>query len=174
MTIPTLHTPKLTLRPWTLEDAEALHQILSEPGILDYFPPSPPATLKMAQRYITHQLEHWQARGYGHWAVTGPGAAGPVLGWCGLEYLPELDETEIAYLLSHQAWGQGIATAAAQATLHFGFTTGKLKQIIGLVHPENRASIRVLEKCGLAYVDRLSLWGIELERYRGNFLLDKS
>jgi RimJ/RimL family protein N-acetyltransferase len=88
-----------------------------------------------------------------------------VVGWTGLEYLPELGQTEVAYLLSKQTWGRGYATEAARAAIQFGFETCRLPGLIGLVHPENIASIRVLEKCGLAFSDRLALWGLEMLRY---------
>ena len=89
-----------------------------------------------------------------------------MIGWCGLEYLPELRETEIAYLLSRAAWGRGYATEAAGAALRFGFESARLEELIGLVHPDNAGSIRVLEKIGMRQADRLTLWGMEMLRYR--------
>lgn len=165
MDIPTLFTPRLILRPWAIEDAETLYHILQEKDILRYFPnPTSPA-LDRLERYIARHQAHWQARGYGHWAVVSR-EDGQVLGWNGLEYLPELNDTEVAYLLSPRVWGQGLASEAARAAVHFGLETACLESIIGLVHPENTASIRVLEKCGLAFEELITLWGIELRRYR--------
>jgi ribosomal-protein-alanine N-acetyltransferase len=165
MTIPTIRTPNLLLRPWTLGDAETLCLILQEPDIFKYFPPSSPASAEKTQRYITHQLDHWEQRGYGHWAVTTP-EDGQVVGWNGLEYLPETNETEVAYLLSRRVQGRGFATEAARAAVEFGFETCHLPAIIGLVHPDNIGSIRVLEKCGLKFLDRKTYWGLEMCRYR--------
>jgi ribosomal-protein-alanine N-acetyltransferase len=162
--IPTLETPHLILRPWSLDDSQALFRILQEPDILNYFPPTD-FTLEKAQRYINHQLSHWQDRGYGHWAVTLKEDLG-LVGWGGLEFLPETEESEVAYLLSHQVWGQGFATEAAQAAVKFGFESAGLEAIIGLVHPDNVGSIRVLEKCGLGFVDLKVYWGLEMCRYR--------
>jgi ribosomal-protein-alanine N-acetyltransferase len=164
MTIPTLETPHLILRSWRLEDADALFRILREPDILKYFP-STTFTLEKTQGYINHQLTHWQEHGYGHWAVTLK-EDGRMLGWDGLEYLTETDENEVAYLLSHQAWGCGYATEAARAAVRYGFHTASLQTIIGLVHPQNRASIRVLEKCGFSFIDHKVYWGMEMCRYR--------
>jgi [ribosomal protein S5]-alanine N-acetyltransferase len=162
--IPTLETPGLILRPWRLEDDEALFHILQEPDILKYFPPTS-FTLEKTQRYINHQLNHWQEHGYGHWAIILK-EDGRLVGWNGLEHLPETDENEVAYLLSHQAWGRGLATQAAQAAVKFGLETIGLLDIIGLVHPENFGSIRVLEKCGLTFIDQKIYWGLEMRRYR--------
>ena len=165
MDIPTIDTPHLTLRAWAPRDADVWHDILQEEAILRYFPnPDPPSRPK-ADEYIAHHLEHWRAFGYGHWAIVTPDDA-QVIGWCGLEYLPELQQTELAYLLSKRAWGRGYATEAARAALDFGFGRAGLTTIIGLVHPANTGSIRVLEKCGLTFSDQLTLWGLAMLRYR--------
>lgn len=165
MNIPTIPTPHLSLRPWAAEDAPALLAILQEPGIFQYFPPSPPPTLEKAGRYIAHQLKHWSERGCGHWAVV-TRDDGALVGWNGLEYLPEVDEVEVAYLLSERVRGRGYATEAAQAAVEFGFGTCRLPVIIGLVHSENIPSVRVLQKCGLVFSDPITLWGADMHRYR--------
>jgi [ribosomal protein S5]-alanine N-acetyltransferase len=167
MNIPFIETPQLILRPWSLEDAGALYNILQEPGILEYFPPQSFSEGK-TEGYIEHHLKHWQEKGYGHWAVTLKGE-NKVVGWNGLEYLPETDETEVGYLLSHRVWGRGLASEAAQEAVRYGFKQAGLQTIIGLVHPANVASIRVLEKCGLEFVDRKVYWGLEMCRYRIEF-----
>ncbi len=162
---PSLETSHLCLRPWTLGDAPRLLEIMREEEMFKYYPPSGPPSLEKAQRYISHHLAHWLEHGYGHWAVEITGQ-GQVIGWNGLEYLPETGETEVAYLLSRTVWGKGYATEAARAALEFGFETAHLDGIIGLVHPENRASIRVLEKCGLCLIDEKFYFGMKVRRYR--------
>jgi ribosomal-protein-alanine N-acetyltransferase len=164
MTTPTIKIPPLILRPWKLEDADSLFLLLQEQHILKYYPPTA-FTLEKTRNYIKHQVTHWQERGFGHWAVVTQ-TDGQVVGWDGLEYLPELDEVEVAYLLGQRVRGHGFATRAARAAVRFGFEQAGLKEIIGLVHPQNAPSIRVLEKCGLAFNDRLVLWGLEMCRYR--------
>ncbi len=55
--------------------------------------------------------------------------------------------------------------AAAGAALQFGFTKCSLDKIIGLTHPDNLASRRVLEKCELRLIDRKDYWGMEMCRH---------
>ena len=88
-----------------------------------------------------------------------------MIGWAGLQYLPELEVTEVGFLLDRSWWGKGYATEAARAALQFGFEDFKLKQIIALVHPENLASQRVIEKLGMMYESTIALWGIDLMRF---------
>jgi RimJ/RimL family protein N-acetyltransferase len=162
--VPTLTTPRLVLRPWQLEDASVLFDILQQADILKYFPRTTPPPIDRVEKYIAHHHAHWQERGYGHWAVV-ENETKLVIGWCGLEFLPETAETEVAYLLSTPFWGKGFATEAARASLAYGFDVVRLQQVIGLVHPENIASRRVLEKNGLAYTHRAVYFGMELDRF---------
>lgn len=165
MEIPTIETAHLVLRAWKAQDAGTWHAILQEEGILRYFPNPRPPQRERADEYIAHHLAHWERYRCGHWAVVTPGD-GQIVGWSGLEYLPELRQTEVAYLLSKRVWGRGYATEAARAAVRYSFETAQLDQIIGLVHPGNAASVRVLEKCGMTLAGRLALWGMEMLRYR--------
>jgi ribosomal-protein-alanine N-acetyltransferase len=159
-----LRTTRLFLRPLQPEDAEILQRIYQSEGVLRYFPNTIPPPLEKVQRFIRGQGEHWEKHGYGNWGVLLAGGD-EIIGWAGLQYLPELDETEVGFLLDRTWWGRGYATEAAQASIKFGFDHFGLDHIIALVHPENPASQRVIEKCGLVYRETLPLWGIELKRY---------
>jgi [ribosomal protein S5]-alanine N-acetyltransferase len=159
-----LTTTRLTLRPFSGADVPALLQLLNTGGVLRYFPNPAPANEARVDRLIAHHLNEWAERGLGWWALERRAQAG-LIGCAGLEFLPETNETEVAYLLGRDHWGQGLATEAGGAALQFGFETLHLETIIGLVHPQNRASIHVLEKLGLVFVDRNTYFGMEVNRY---------
>jgi ribosomal-protein-alanine N-acetyltransferase len=79
-----------------------------------------------------------------------------------LKYIPKTVEVEVGYRLLHEAWGQGFATEVARELVRYGFEEVGLDRIIGLTHPDNVASQRVLMKAGLAAAG----WG----RYYGQRL----
>ena len=144
--------------------------------MLRYFPSPLPPPLVRVQRLVQEQLDHWQEHGYGWWAVevrrsASPRQVGAFIGWAGLQYLPEADtgrptdETEVGYLLDKAYWGQGLATEAARASVCFGFETLDLAEIVGIVHPDNVASQRVLEKTGLSRVERTVYFNMDCYRY---------
>lgn len=164
MTIPTLTTSRLTLRPFTEADAEPLHRILNEDGILRYFPRPDPPDMGRAQRLIAGQLQHWDEHGLGWWAVE-LRATGELIGWNGLQYLPETDEVEVAYLLNKAHWGNGLATEGASASLRYGLDSLGLGSIVGIVHPDNIASRKVLEKIGMTHVNEAEYFGMHVCRY---------
>ena len=166
---PSIHTSRLILNQLQLEDAGALFRIYQTKGVLQYFPNPTPPTFEKVQRFIQSQQAHWDKYGYGNWGIV-PEGEDEIIGWAGLQFLPELNETEVGFLLNKPFWGKGYATEAARASLMFGFNRYKLDHLIALVHPENLASMRVIDKCGMAYQETLALWGISLKRYRINRL----
>jgi [ribosomal protein S5]-alanine N-acetyltransferase len=163
--IPSLTTLRLSLRPLQPTDASTLHRISQMEGVLKYFPNPSPPPLEKVEGFILGQESHWEKYGYGNWGIL-PNDEKEIIGWVGLQYLPGLEETEVGFLLSPDQWGKGYASEAAQASLRFGFEHFELDHIIALVHPENLASLRVVQKCGMYYVETLHLWGIDLMRHR--------
>lgn len=163
-TFPSLKTERLVLRPFLMDDAQVLFPIVQEPNIFQYFPTKDAWALEKVERYIYHQIHHWEKFGYGHWAVTLV-ESGQLMGWCGLEFLPDTNETEVGYLLSSAFWGKGYATEAASVSVQFGKKEIGLSEIIGLTDPLNIASQRVLEKSGLAFTRRQVYFGMEMFRF---------
>ena len=164
MQIPTITTSRLILRAFTKEDVDPLHHILGEKDILRYFPsPSPPSRDKV-EKLISARLKHWEEHGFGWWGVE-PRSKKQLIGWSGLLFLPETEEIEVGYLLDKAFWGKGLATEAAQVCLQYGFEKVEAESIIAIVHPENVASQRVIEKLGMSFVDQAHYFGMDCYRY---------
>jgi len=64
------------------------------------------------------------------------------------------DADTFGYWIAEPFWGQGYATEAALALSRFAFKTADKLELCAAVHPENKASMRVLEKSGFVY-DRI-------------------
>jgi RimJ/RimL family protein N-acetyltransferase len=164
MDIPSITTERLLLRAFSEQDVDPLFDILQQPGILRYFPRPDPPPREVAARLVARQLAHWEEHSYGWWAVEARDEP-RLLGWAGLTYLLETGETEVAYLLRQEVWRRGLATEAAKAALRFGFDGFAFPFIIGITHPENIASQRVLEKSGLHFVERTVYFEMDCFRY---------
>ena len=162
--VPSLSTTRLKLRSFTLADIPTLFDILQQPGIMDYFPNPTTPDLPRVERIVNNTLAHWQEHGYGWWALE-PLADPHLAGWCGLTYLPESGETEVAYLIRQELWGQGLVPEAAHLSLDFGFETIGLQRIICLTHPGNLRSQRVALKIGMRYVDTQEYFGMQCMRF---------
>jgi ribosomal-protein-alanine N-acetyltransferase len=161
---PSLVTDRLTLRLFSQEDATVLQLVLDDPDVWRFFPRTEVPTLARTKAYIEGQLAHWDEYGFGHWAIITSDEV--LIGWCGLQFLPDTEETEVAYCLGKDYWGKGFATEAARASLNFGITNLGIMEIVGLTHAENKASQHVLQKIGLKFVDRKFYFGMDCLRFR--------
>jgi len=120
--------------------------------------------MERVQNIILRQGAHWKAYMYGWWAVE-TFSTRDLLGWCGLQYLPETGEIEVGYLLGRDYWGNGFATEAARASIDYGFENLEIDNIIAVVHPGNLASIHVIEKLGMAFTGRFTYFDMPVLRY---------
>lgn len=76
-----------------------------------------------------------------------------LIGYVGLAiptWLPQvLPAVEVGWRLHPDHWGKGLATEGGRASLRHGFVELHLDRIIGIYHPSNVASRRVMEKLGM-------------------------
>jgi ribosomal-protein-alanine N-acetyltransferase len=160
-----LETDRLLLREYVEEDAEAFFKLNSDPEVLRFVPDKALLNVEQArQLLIDHPIADYRKYGFGRGACILK-STGEQIGFAGLKYLEELGEVDVAFRLMRTHWGLGLATEAALASVRFGFADLGLKRIIGLVMPENIASVRVLEKTGLRYVETVSFWGHQFSKY---------
>ena len=162
--IPTIQTTSLTMRPFSKKDAWPLHKILSDREVLQFFPNPDPPTIEAVRKLIEAQLRHWDEHGYGWWAIE-PLSTPRLIGWGGLRWLHDTEETEVAYLLARDNWGSGFATEIARSSLDFAFNKPGIENVVGIVHPDNIASSRVLEKSDMSYTGRYHYFGMECDRF---------
>ena len=147
----------------TVDDAEAFFRLNSHPDVIRYTGEPPLASVEAARTAI-EKYPDWDDPGYGRWACV-LRDEGTMIGFCGLKLLPELGATDIGYRLHPDYWGKGLATEAARATLRYGFETLALDEVIALVLPGNVASIRVLEKLGMARTEDVTYSGERVQRW---------
>ena len=157
-------TQHLKLRIFNKTDFPALFKILTEPGIAKYYPRITPPDEASIRQSIEHNLHNWQEFGYTKWAVI-LRTTNQLIGRCGLDLLTDTNEIELGYVLGHNYWGKGYATEAARASLDYGFNQLKLKEIIGLTHPENHTSQRVLLKAGMKFRGDFEYSGLPCKKY---------
>ncbi len=144
-------TPRLYLRQFTEADALLILTLNSDPEIVKYVHEPTLETEEQARNIIVKNILPQYPNDLGRWAIHIK-ETNEFIGWCGLKYRPDLDETDLGYRLMQKAWGRGYATEAASHTLDHGFNKLNLKLITAMAHIENIASIKVLEKLGMDYI----------------------
>lgn len=143
-------TPRLMLREFTISDTGFIKELNSDPKVLKYLHEPLIETNGQALHVITNIILPQYKSKLGRWAIHTKNN-NECIGWCGLKYLPESDETDLGYRLMQSFWGKGYATEAARHTLEYGFKMLHIKKITGRAHIENTASIKILEKIGMQF-----------------------
>lgn len=158
-------TERLVLRPLETADAAHLHATLfCDPVVCEHFC-GPTWTLAEVTNWVGyHRLDtRWGDIGYlaivrrADEAVLGVAGLRPyVANWsateapcgAGVAHL----ETELSYALGQEHWGQGYATEACGALVHYAFETLRLPRIAYGVHVDNTRSWQLMKRLGFRFV----------------------
>lgn len=164
-TVPEIETERLLLRAFTPDDFEAFAGMRADAEVMRFIgQPVGPQTREQAEGWQEKNGRRWQDNGFGMWAVV-ERATGELCGWCGLSRLEDTQEVEVGYGLARRAWGRGLATEAARASLRYGFERMGLLRIVAVVNPANSASRHVIEKLGLRHVKVARHYGADLDYF---------
>ena len=167
MPIPVLETSRLILRAHRLADFEIFARMMRDPDVVRFLGDGKPFDSQKAWLRFLRSPGCWQTLGFGYWALEEK-ASGAFVGEAGFVDLRRDDPlrgmTEIGWIIAPSATGQGYATEAAQAALEWGRGAFGAKRMLCVVHPDNRPSIRVAEKCGFTLAMRLAQPRLVFER----------
>lgn len=144
-----LKTERLLLRELNPDDAENFYKLNLNPNVIKYTGNSAFKDIDEAREFLEN-YQDYKLNGFGRWAVIEK-STNEFLGWCGLKYDKNLDETDIGFRFFEEHWNKGFATESAQACIDYGFENLNLKTIVGRAMLENIVSIKVLEKIGLSF-----------------------
>jgi ribosomal-protein-alanine N-acetyltransferase len=165
-----IETQRLILRNFTIDDAQLIYDLNLDPEVTRYTY-DPVRDINHAQEILEKTiLPQYALYNHGRWAVHVKAEFDAIaigfIGWCGLKYRPELNEIDLGYRFKKSSWGNGYATEAAYACIKYGFEKLNLAVITGRAEPENIASCKVLEKCGMHYIGIQEIDGHKLRTYQ--------
>lgn len=144
-----IRTRRLLLRRWRDEDRAPFAALNADPEVRRYL--QGPIDRQRSDTFVDAIEAHWQAHGWGLWAVEVAGIA-DFIGYVGLwpaDYLPSGPAVEVGWRLAREHWGNGYATESASEALRFGFEELGLDEIVSFTVPANVRSIAVMERIGL-------------------------
>lgn len=115
-----IETERLILREYTLQDFEAIYEILSDSETMQHY--LQPFDEERTRNWIEWNLQNYKEYGFGLWAVVLK-ETGKLIGDCGItiqkidgEYLPE-----IGYHIHKKYWRKGFGSEAAKAVRDWAF-----------------------------------------------------
>ena len=155
-----LETERLILRDILPTDDESMFELDANPAVHRYLGNRPIQDIERARTAIANIRQQYQDNGIGRWATIEK-ATGAFIGWSGLKFITENEGKnnqslfyDVGYRFIPKFWGKGYATECTKTALQYGFEEMKLQEIVGTCHEENKASRRVLEKCGLRFKEQ--------------------
>lgn len=154
-TAPILHTERLILRSFTLEDAADVKRLASDPDVA-------PATYFIERSYEEGAAEEWIWWCH-EWLEDGQRANlaitlrtdGTFIGTVELTFRIHLpyNDAALGYWIGKPYWNCGYATEAAKAMVAYGFREHDIDLIFADYSKRNPASGRVMQKIGMCYAD---------------------
>lgn len=147
---PSISTARLTLRPFSKNDREAVLDLFSDAETMVYWSREPISTLAEADTLIGKETEWGASDSCFNWAIA-LADSDSLVGKISLFQLDTQNRrAEIGYILNRKQWGNGYMTEAMARVLDFAFDILQLHRIEADTDPDNRPSLALLEKFGFA------------------------
>lgn len=143
---------RLICRRWLASDIDAIFEVYSDPEVARWIDDGSPITAEECRAWLDVTGRNYLKRGYGMFALQDK-ENGDVAGFVGLVHPAGQIDAEIKYAFRQLHWGRGLASEVVKATVSYGAGAHGLTKIIATVAPQNKASQRVLEKAGFAFVE---------------------
>ena len=170
----TITTERLLLRPFEEDDFDILHRLYGDAEVMRYTPFDAESPAESAA-HLSRVIDDWRkepllSREY---VVCLAGSAEKI-GRCHIlrDGPEEGSRAMIGWLLVQEVWGKGYATEIAAALLAYCFDTLHLREVYGLCNPDNAATRRVMEKCGMSLREHRRAF-VEYKKNGRRFLQDE-
>lgn len=134
----------LRIRYQQVNDAKRFYEILNHPDFV-YFP-AKPKSIQAEREFLRTNKKLRQDKLCYNYSIL---LHDQVIGAIGIKVSPHYPEScEIGYFVDRTYWGKGIASAAVRLVENVCFKDLGMHRIELLTLKQNKASIRVAEKCG--------------------------
>ncbi len=146
-------TDRLLLRSWRDDDVEPFAAMCADAEVMRHL--NGPIGRDEAAAIVKRQQALIDRHGHGFWAVERK-EDGALLGFCGLRLgghpdTPVSRELEIGWRLRRDAWGQGYAREAAEASLAWGWANLPHSRVAAWTVAANTASWGLMLRLGMTH-----------------------
>jgi len=144
-----METERLMLREFRNSDAKFIIELLNSPGWLDFIGNRNVHTTEEAINYIENgAITKNRFKGFGLSLVENKKDK-LAIGMCGLVKRDYMEHPDLGFAFLPDAMKKGYAFEIAEATLRYCREVLNIQQVCAITSPENKRSIRLLEKLGM-------------------------
>ncbi len=146
-----MKTDRLLLRRHQSDDANVLFEIFgSDPQMFKYSGWNPYQTYSMAMETVESFIKSYDDPHFYGWGIV---HKRKLIGTIGAyDYDADRSRIEIGMSIERASWGQGFATEAVSAVLHYLTEHENIKTVSAWCAPENIGSQKAMEKAGMRMV----------------------
>lgn len=142
-----LETPRLLVCRYTMNDADNFFALNSDAEVMRYI--RPPKTRKECDAFLVQNINFYNAHSnLGRWAAYEKNIKEFIGSFAIIPIDEETGNIQIGYALIRSSWGKGFATELVQHGKTFFFNTHGADVLYGITEHLNKASQKVLLKCG--------------------------
>lgn len=144
-----IETKRLILRKYSEEDIPALHQILSDPVTMSFWPK--PFSIEQTAGWIERAMKSYNQNDFGRMGVILK-ETGELIGDCGIIFGSDIDgknENDLGYIIDNKSCRRGFGFEAADAVQTYAFEKLNLSRLAAIMAFDNIASMRTAQKIGM-------------------------
>ena len=147
-----IETARLILRPFVMEDADAMYRNwASDPEVTKFLSWPPYQSVDTAHDILGQWTRQYADSCFYQWAIELKTIGEPIGSISVVNFDDRVDMAEIGFCIGKNWWGRGIMTEAMKAVMDYLFDEVGIQRIEAGHDPNNPASGAVQRKCGLKY-----------------------
>lgn len=159
-----IETARCHLHPLTVSEADALHALWTHPRVRRYLWDDVVIPKAETVRLLRQSTRLFDTDGFGLWGVRFHDDA-TLIGFAGYWYFRDPPERELLIGIAPAHWGRGLATEIGAALIRFAFEALGFRAVHASTDTPHAASVRVMEKLGMAFDRRAVLDGLDTVFY---------
>lgn len=145
-------TPRLILRPFSLEDAAAMyHNWASDPEVTKFLTWPAHSGVEISRMVLSDWVSHYGEENYYQWAIVPRDLGQPIGSVAAVHMNERVGKVEIGYCIGRAWWHCGIMTEALGAIVDFFLDEVGANRVEACHDPRNPHSGAVMAKSGMTY-----------------------
>ena len=147
-----IETSRLILRPFRLEDAQAMYENwASDPEVTKYMTWPTHFGVEISSMVLSDWTSHYAEENYYQWAIVLKELGQPIGSISVVRFHDRIGKAEVGYCVGKAWWHRGIMTEALGAVIRFLLHKVGFNRVEACHDPNNPSSGKVMAKCGMRF-----------------------
>ena len=147
-----IETSRLLLRPFTMDDAQAMFDNWASDTEVTKFMTWPAhGSVEVSRMVLADWVKSYENENYYQWAIEWKELGQPIGSISVVRQNARIEEAEIGYCIGKTWWHRGVTSEALKAVMAFLFRQVGFQRIAARHDPRNPHSGGVMKKCGMRY-----------------------